>query len=115
MTTPRVSVQDYVPGEDAIIQDPTDTHEHVSKEAMDELAKLLTLCEELAQMGEAYVDFDIFYEKRGAFLDRLQSGDVWKWLNEMRMYGRCPFPRYEVVDDAEEETGQREGAPYPAA
>jgi hypothetical protein len=68
----------------------------------------------MAQLGRSDIDSDKFFIKRGEVLDRLDGGDVWEWLQEMRKYGRCRFPQFEVEDDAEEETGQRESAPDPA-
>lgn len=95
----EIAIEDYVEGQEPIVQDPSDPHEKVERVWMNKIALLLTTVEEALQAGRGDVsisDLNKFVEARGEVLDRLDDPDITGWLDHMRTVNRCRFRRFPI-------------------
>lgn len=92
-----MSVQDYRLGMD-IKEDDAGTTDMVPKDLMNRLGEMFTLVEELLDEGEASMESEPFFEKRGEVLDMLQEPEVAAWIDYMRKLNRTRFRRFSVID-----------------
>lgn len=101
-----IEVQDYVPGQEVEVQDPTDPKETVDRILMDRLGEFVTRVEE----AMATQDPEAFIMARGAVLDMLHSRHIREWLQDMRRLSRTRFRTYAVAEDdpVETEDGESE-------
>ncbi|MEE9367097.1 MAG: hypothetical protein V3W44_10445, partial [Dehalococcoidales bacterium] len=70
----------------------------VPKKLMNRLGEAFTLVEELLDEGEASIESEPFFEKRGEILDLLQEPEMATWIDYMRKLNRTRFRRFPVND-----------------
>lgn len=92
-----MSVQDYRLGMD-IKEDDAGTTDMVPKDLMNKLGEMFTQVEEVLAAGDATIDDDDFFEKRGAILDMMQEPEVAAWIDYMRKLNRTRFRRFPISD-----------------
>ena len=93
-----IIVENYVPGMEPPVQDPTAKDEQVETQFMNKLALILTKAEEVSGRGDSDVGVVHFFYTRGDLLDLLDDPQVQEWLKWMRECARCPARRYTVGD-----------------
>ncbi len=92
-----MSVQDYKLGMD-IDADDASTTDMVPKDLLNRFGEVFTLVEELLDEGEATIESEAFFEKRGEILDVLQEPEMASWIDYMRKLNRTRFRRFPIND-----------------
>jgi len=92
-----MSVQDFKAGMN-IMEDDAATTDMVPKSLMNRFGEIFTQVEELLDAGEATIESDTFFDKRGELLDMLQEPEVATWIDYMRKLNRMRFRRFPIND-----------------